>query len=353
MTKEQESETQSNAVTAMTASRQIIPGDVVNKATADLPNAQRSAIRRWHTYYVENAMTLKEAGTLIGVSDATASLIFRGKYEAKLDGVVSEIERFFELHDKRSQGRKLQFIPTTLTKKIWDVCDLAVEFQRIAFIFGDQQIGKSEALVAYKEAHNHGNTIYLEVPTGGALTHFITKLAEIFKISSQTRKADLRRRIIESFDDRMLLIVDEAHRCIPDGGKSHLPIQTVEFIREIFNERKCGVVLCATNVFRDAMEKGSVEKILRQTKRRRLCALQLPNSPTQEDLNTFAGAYGLPPSKGQARELEAKMIDAEALGMWLMLLRMASKLAAKRKQTMDWSHVLSAHDGLMKLEGKL
>lgn len=341
----------SNAVAAMNAAHNRIPGDVVNKATAELPDNQRSAIRRLHAYYAENELSMDETAKLINKTGAVVSLIFRGKYDAGLSSVVKEIEDFFELLDKRAQGRKLEFIKTDLTEKIWRVCDAAVEFQKIAFIFGDMQIGKTEALKAYQLAHNHGSTIYVSVPTGGALLNFLTVLARKLRISENLSITKLRERIISAFDDRMLLIVDEAHRCIRDSGNSTMPIQTIEFIREIFDEKACGVVICATNVFRDAMDSGPVEKILRQTKRRRLCALQLPNTPTRDDLNTFAAGYGLKPSFGLARDLEQKMVAAEALGMWLTLLRMGAKIAVQRKETFKWEHVLMADAGLKQLEG--
>lgn len=338
-----------SAITAMHAARQRVPGDIVNRATHNLPDNQRSAIRRLHAYYTEHDLSLTEAAKLIDLEGSTLSLIFNGRYPAKLDRVAAAIASFFELMDKRSQSRKLDFIHTTLTKRIWSICDSALEFQKVAFLFGDQQIGKTEALKAYQSTHNHGSTIYVEVPTGGGLLDFLTALAEALRISPAQRIAILRRRIINAFDDRMLLIVDEVHRAV-DAQASSRAIRTVEFIREIFNQRACGIVLCATNVFRDAMDQGELEKILRQLKRRRLCSLQLPNVPTQEDLNTFAAAYGLPPSNGEARKLEASMVDQEALGMWLTLLRMAAKIAAEAKQKLQWAHVLTAHAGLRTLE---
>lgn len=340
-----------NALAAMNAAPKIA-GDIVNKATADLPDNQRSAIRRLHAYYVENDLGIEDTAKLIRMSGTTLSLVFRGKYPADLENITSEIESFFELQEKRTAGRKIDFIPTRLTQRIWQVCDSALEFQRIAYIFGESQIGKTEALEAYTATHNHGSTVFLSVPTGGSLSHFMVKLCEKLRLSTALREADMRRRIIESFDDRMLLIVDEAHRCVPQSRFVDRKIQTIEFVREIFDERKCGVVICATKAFQEAMERGSLEKLLRQTKRRRLCALNLPDRPSRDDLNTFAAAYGLPASSGDARKLEDHIIDEEALGMWLTLLRMAAKLAAQRKHKLEWSHVLSAKAGLDLLEGK-
>jgi len=338
-----------NSIAALNNKQFKVPGDTVNKATAELPDNQRSAIRRFHAHYCENDLSLEEAAKLIRFSPTSLSLVFRGKYGGKLDNIVEEIESFFTLEEKRKHSRKLDFIKKDLSNSIWNICDLAREFQRIGFIFGDGQVGKSTALEEYTARNNHGSTIYVSMPTGGARGDFLNRLATKLRIGTQTRYYDLRRRIIESFDDRMLFIIDEGHQAIPQKGvNSPMCIQSIEFIREIFNESKCGVVICATNVFEKAMEDGPLSKILAQTRRRRLCVKHLPNKPSQKDLNTFAAAYGLPPSSGAARDLESEMIDNEALGMWLLLLRMARKLAGNK--TMQWAHVLSANAGMKDLE---
>ncbi len=327
-----------------------ISGDVVNRATQDLPDNQRSAIRRLHAHYVEHNLTLAETGKLIDYSDATITTLFRGKFEGSLDNVTLAIRKFFELLDERSTSKKLPFITTDLTQRIWRVCGSALEFQKIAFIFGDQQIGKTEALKAYRDAHNHGSTIYVRMPTGGALGNFLIEMAPTLRIGENYSISRLREKLKSAFDDRMLLIVDEAHACIKEHGRSQRSVETIDFIREIFDEKQCGVVICATNVFRDAMDGGNLYKILRQTKRRRLCSLQLPATPSQNDLNTFAAAYGLPPSKDETRVLEQRLVNDEALGMWLTLLRMGAKVATKRKERMNWNHVLLAEAGLRDLE---
>lgn len=327
-----------------------IAGDIVNRATAELPDHQRSAIRRLHAHYMEKRLTLGETGDLIGYSDATISTLFRGKFEGSLENVVEKIVRFFKIEDERSTSRRLPFIETSLTRRIWKVCANALEFQKIGFIFGDQQIGKTAALKAYRDAHNHGSTIYVRMPTGGAMGNFLIELARELRIGENYSVTRLRERVKGAFDDRMLLIVDEAHACIKEHGRSQRSVETIDFIREIFDEKECGVVICATNVFRDAMDTGNLYRILRQTKRRRLCSLQLPATPSQGDLDAFAAAYKLPPSKDEAREIEGRLVQNEALGMWLTLLRMAAKLAAKRQEKMNWHHVILANAALRDLE---
>lgn len=340
------------AIAAMQRKQQT-PGDVVYRATADLPEDQRSAIRRMHSIAVENDWSNAEVGEKLRVSDSAISLVFRGKYEAGLGNITKAMRDFIQLHDSRREGRKLAFIRTKLYDEMETICDKSRTYQKLSFFFGDSQIGKSENLKYYKESHNHGNTVYVEMPTGGALIHFLTKLCDIFKIGAQGRETDMRRRILSAFDDRMLLIVDEAHRCIPDRstGVPRTAIKTVDFIKELFNERQCGVVLCATNVFLKAINEGEWSRTLEQLWRRRWCARQLPAEPSREDLNIFADSYGLPPSAGAARDLEEEVIGQEALGRWLNLLRTAAVLAKTRKSPrMTWDHVHAARSGLLQME---
>jgi DNA transposition AAA+ family ATPase len=315
-----------------------------------LPDTQRAAIRRAHAYYFENDLGLDEMSERLRLSPTTLSMVFRGQYKAKVDSVVDTIVKFFELEDRRGSARKLPFIETDCSKKIFSVCQQAVEFQKMAFLFSDGQIGKSTALKEYQRTHNHGNTIYVETPTGGALTNFLAKLAVQFRLSPHQRRSDLRQRILKAFDDRMLLIVDEMHRCTPEGSMTSYGLQTIDFIKEIYNERGCGIVLCATNVFREQMEDGPMKKFFEQVQRRRLFKVQLLPVPSQKDLNTFSAAYGLPPSSGAARDLEKKLIAEDALGMWLTLLRMGAKVANERKKKMEWAHVMDAYAGVQALE---
>lgn len=343
-------EQNSAAIMAMQSRKFRIPGDVVNRATADLQDDHRSAIRWLHAHASENDLALPELAKLIRYDASTLYRVFYGKYEGRLDNVVQEISDFRRLHEERAKSKKLSFIETGLARKIWRICDAALEYQRVAFIFGDTQIGKTSALERYRDDHNHGSTILVRMPTGGAMTNFLEEMAIALRISPQSKEKELRRRILSAFDSRMLLIVDEAHQCVFGQGAAARPVRTIDFVRELFDKSGCGLVICATNVFRDEMETGRFAGLLKQTKRRRLAALQLPNIPLPSDLNTFAAAYGLEPAKDEAIKLQTEMLRDEGLGMWLTLLRMGAKIASKANKRMVWGHVIAAHAGLRKLE---
>lgn len=326
--------------------RFLIGGDHVFQATADLTDAQRSAIRWFHSYCAEKDIPLSEAAELIRYDASTLHRVFNGKYSGSMDNVCHQIAQFRKLEEERNKGRKLNFIHTSLTKQIWKFCDAALACQRIGFIYGDPQIGKTKSLLQYQVEHNHGSTVYVRMPTGGCQNDFIPEFAEAMKISPYTKTRHLKRRIINSFDSRMLLIVDEVHQCVLTNSPA---IKSLEFIRELFDASECGVVLCATNIFRKEVESGRLTAVFKQSVRRRLGALQLPNVSTRKDLNTFAAAYGLEPATGEALKLQTDMNIEEGLGMWLTILRMGAKIANISGKKLTWNHVIEAHTGLVEL----
>ena len=340
---------QSNALT--------IPGDVVNKATAAMKDDARSAIRWLHNYGVEHGLTteelaakLKQPGSNKTYSKDSVYQLLTGRRESGIENMVSAIESFREIIEKRASVKKTGFVETALTKRIFQVCETALTYQKINFIYGDSQIGKTTALEEYQRTHNHGETIYVRMPQGGCLSYFIVELAKALRMSPQLRREAARNRIISAFDDRMLLIVDEIHQVFIQG-ESRSSYSSLEFIREIHDRAKCGVIMSGTNVFRDMLLYGNHKKIMTQFERRSLVTLQLDPKPSSADLKTFAARYGLPPATGEALDLQTAVIAEHGLGKWMSYLQAGSRVAEKdpKSSTMAWTHVQTAYTAIQSL----
>lgn len=334
-----------------------IPGDTVNRATAALPDAERSAIRWLHSHALEQGWGTPEIAAKLRKKNGspydpnTIYQIFTGSHTAGKKQIAAEIEKLRATVTARAGTDALHYIETSLTKRIWKVCDNCLIYQRIAFIFGDSQIGKTTALAEYQRTHNHGSTILVRMPAAGKMGDFLRALAAQLRISHRLSTSELKTRIKAAFDDRMILIVDEAHQGMRYRSGRSYSTEPYEFLREIHDERRCGLVIAATNVFREEIETGRQAGVLEQLSRRRLVALQLPNTPTKADLDTFATAYGLPPATGEAAELQSHTIKDQALGVWLMLLRMTAGRCHRTGKTMTWEDVTHSNDMLRKLEG--
>ena len=236
--------------------------------------------------------------------------------------------------------------------------------QKIGYVFGDSQIGKTACFRHFQTQHNHGTTTLIEMPSGGSLSGLLYELGKELGMPVNIRTADLRRRILASFDSRMLLIIDEAHRAVHSGTRSRL--DALDFVRELWNRTQCGIVLSFTNEGRDALLRGPHAKSLEQLWRRRIQPLQLPSIPFADDLDRLATAYGLSPATDEVIKIETSLMDddgrtvkrshsdnplrlqqhvvtTEGLGVWLMILQDASDMARTQQRDITWGAVIKAY----------
>lgn len=346
--------------------------DVVAAATSDLDDRDRDALRWVAQYGRAKNLTHDEIAAKLRKPDGSAysgdSLYqaLTGRREPEqLKNLVAAIIKFRDIEEARAGQVESGFIATAISRRVFSACRRAFLRRKVVFIWGESQIGKTTALREYARTHNHGETIYVRMPTGGSLDSFMREVATVLGIPTGNRAEDLRRRIIECFDDRMLLIIDEAHECLSEHYSQKRGIRTLNYIREIFDRRGCGVVLSATNVFRDALLRGPHARNLRQLWLRGMAPLQLPDRPGKPDLAAFAAAYGLGPAPeeevavrvtyvdddGEERRqtlthtplaLQTKVIADFGLGRWNMILQEASDLARERRKTITWAAVVSA-----------
>jgi DNA transposition AAA+ family ATPase len=344
-----QAENHENAVVAMHDQKFKLPGDVVNKATAELPEEQRSLIRWLHAYACDRNLSMSDLAAKVRYDNSTLSRVFRGVYSGNYSDVCAAISRFKDLEEKRSTIRRAPFVTTSLSRRIFKILEAALTFQKVAFIYGESQIGKTTTLEEYQRMHNHGETIVVRMPAGGALGNFLKELAIALRISPEQKEWQLRQRIKRSFDDRMLLIVDQAHECFRSQYSNRSTLSLL-FVMEIFDYAKCGVVIVGTRTLRHELEAGRNKDILRQLGLRSLAGLQLPDKPSATNLNEFAAHYGLPAAEGEALMLQSEIIRDQGLGKWCTVLQAASRIAAKEGKKLTWAHVIRADAGLKSLE---
>jgi DNA transposition AAA+ family ATPase len=327
-----------------------VPGYKVFEVTKDLPEAQQLAVRWLHGHYYDNALSLGEVGKLISYDPGTVSKVFHGKYEGDLASVAKAIERYRRLSEERAAHKKAPYIKTSLYREIEQCCQAALNYQKIVFIYGESQVGKTAALKKYAEDHNHGETIYVEMPPGGSLTNFLAVLAGKMRFTAENRSDNTMMKIYKGLGPNNLVIVDEASRALQARTYGGSALKTMDFLRAVHDNTGCGMVLCGTNVFREQMEDRSLGKFLNQFNRRCLLRRQLPDLPSRADLNAFARHYELDAASGEALDLQKRIVRDHGLGVWLTTMTAAARKATKEGKAMTWDHVLNAHAFLRKLE---
>lgn len=351
-----------NATLAMQAIKYRISGDVVNKATADADDETRSALRWLHSFGAYGNYSLDEIASLLKQDNGkpySRDSVYqaltgrRAESGASLAPFVAAVQRLRKIEEARAGSNRAPFVETLLTRRIWKICETALNFQRIAFIYGASQIGKSTALEEYQRTHNHGETIYVRMPARGSLGEFTRWLAKSLRISQGLKEWQIKERIFSAIDDRMLLIVDQCHECFRSNNYGERSIASLLFVMEIFDRCKCGIVLVGTTEFERGVTDSRFAGTLRQLTRRGLPRpLRLPDKPTADNLNEFAAAYGLRPATDKAAALQADTIRDHDLGIWLTTMQAAQKIASKRKAHMSWDHVIAAHAAFLSIGGE-
>ena len=345
------------------ARRFTISGDVIARAVAELPDAEREAIKWLAGYCTAKNISHREVATSLKKKDGepyhpdSLYQAFTGRREpGQLAPLVEAIEAFRKQVEENSVRLETEFIEHTWTRKIEAYCDKARHRRKIGLIYGESQIGKTTTLIVYKERHNHGETIYVRMPTRASLGAVMVELALVLNISTQLKGVQLRRAILNCFDERMLLIVDEAH----EGSVSAL-----NFCREIHDRRKCGVIFSGTNVLRQTLSSGADAKNFRQLLLRGLPPLLLPAQLAPRDLAEFARAYDLGPASedevgarlnyvddaGKERtstvtiapaKLQDQVVTRDGLGRWCAILQEARELAKEKRRPITWGGVIAA-----------
>lgn len=356
--------------------RFTIAAHKIMEATADLPDRERNALRWAHSYCVAKNISHAELGAKLKQPNGDAyskdSLYhaFTGGREAdQLKNMVAAIESLRRIEEERADLVDSGYLHTSISKRVWRVCRRALLRKRIGFIFGDTQIGKTEAVEAYRKVpeHNHGQTKYFRFPSGGAYGDVLREMALMLGLPTGNNGTDMRREIIDSFDEHMLLIADEImeSQSMTTGSVKRY-LRTINFLREIHDRKKCGVVLIGTNVFRDAMLHSKEARNLRQTIGRGLPFEQLPRSLGRADLNMFSKAFGLGPAPDEEISVRITVVDDAdgterqetikknpltlqtevnadvGVGRWKLILQEASDLAREARRPITWGAVIKA-----------
>jgi DNA transposition AAA+ family ATPase len=334
-----------------------IPGDTVKvelgklREAGKISEADEAAVWWLYSYAKDHKWSLADAAEAIGYDTSTVHRLFNGTYGAKLDKVVEAILRFRKVAIERAKRKDIGYIETSTWRKVSAICDSAFYDALPAFIYGASQIGKTEALEEYTRRNNHGQTRYLRMPAAPTFTYFVKILAEACYISHRQQHDVMRQRIMNVLDKRNLLIVDEVHLAIITATDITSK-KVMEFLREVYDRTKCGIVLCGTKVFRDEFERGRLNTVFDQFRRRGMLELQLPDAPPKSDIVKIAASFELAPPDEATLEIIQAMLKESGIGKYIKFLQYAHGVSVSRKEKLGWGHFTDAYEGVRQLSSK-
>lgn len=252
------------------------------------------------------------------------------------------------------------FLETQLFCEIRTYVERARSLWKVGFVIGQNAAGKTTAVQQIERA-DHRVTV-ARMPEGGHLSAFLQEMARKLGLGDRQTVRDLSARIIAEFSAGDVLVIDEADECFR-ARSPLLGSKTLAFIRRLFDEARCAVVLVMDPAGFSRLRKVEPSDPLRRLYSRRAAPLHLPPF-FAEDLDLFARQYQLPPAPDQEitvrfRSAEGKEIEhtdnprrvqnaicgshREGLFVWLGLLREAADLARSQRKDISWAAVLKTH----------
>ena len=333
-----------------------IPGDQVLKsiksleALGEIDSDGANNIMWLYNFAKANSLSYSALGRAVGLDGSTINRLFTANYQAGYTGLMAKIAKFRMLTEERQAKRDIGFIETSTWRKIEAVCRNALIEQMPSFIYGASQIGKTTCLREFARRNNHGTTKYLRMPAATTFSHFIATLAKACFINPHDRITVIRDRIIDALDSRNLLIIDEFHQALCTVSDS-LAAKIVEYIREIYDRAGCGIVLAATRIGEEELERGRQHMIYDQLRRRGMTKLVLPDMPPLDDIYLIAEAHGLPRPPADTLKVIKEMLATSGLGMYCKYLAAAEAMCNKRQTALTWDAFGAVWDGMRALSG--
>ena len=306
---------------------------------------------------VEHGRSLKlnqaRLGETIGFDGSVVSRLISGTYPTEIDEMVGRIDLHRRLLAQEAVDQERPICDTWVLDQIAVTCTMTRNARCITVLTGRSHTGKTTGAQVYTRRNNHGQTIYVRMPPGGAPRMFLIALARACGISARNAYDQLRDRLLAFFKPGMLLIVDEIHQTII-GRKFQQT--TLELIRDVRDLAGCGVVLCGTPVFDDAFRDEKTERFLQQISERAPIRRRLPDTAPWGDVEMILNAYGLPPASREKLDPQhhasplaiiKERMAKNGLGQLTEFLLIAKEPAKKRKELFGWFHVVGT-DAMLK-----
>ncbi len=292
----------------------------------------------FHQHILDDKIGWKEAAQAIDYDNSTLHRVLKGNYEGNWANILKAIRSYRRIQQERRTIQKQEFIENSVTKLTFAALDYAVANNSITMIVGESRMGKTTSALVWKERNNHGRSVYVVAPAYGGTRALMMDIAAAVGVNRNQSIGQMHQAILRAFNKNRILIVDEAHRLLPNDRRIN-PVN-LEILRDLHDRSGCGLALLATQRFDVELKKS--EYMFEQLLGRIGMPVRLPRKLKEADIAPLLRQYVSRPS---ARTMEAAMQVANELGRLGILvetLKVASRIAAKSGDHVNEGHFLKA-----------
>lgn len=302
------------------------------------PEEARGLLLWFHQHVLDAGMTMADAGKAIQYDGSTVFRVLKGTYEGSMEKVCSAIESYKRIAEERSTIQANQIVENSITRMIGAGLDYALSNNSITLIIGESRMGKTESAKLWRDANNHGTSVFVTAPPVGGTKVLMQRLAMAVGVNKNKSVADIFDAVTRSFNKNRILIVDEAHRLVPNDRRGSAV--NIEILRDLHDQTGCALALIATQRFSDELQKSSYQ--FEQILGRIGMPIRLRRTIPLKDIKPIVEQYLPEPSKELMDQCGAIANEQGRLGILVETLKVSSRIAAKAKQALTEEHFFKA-----------
>ncbi len=159
----------------------------------------------------------------------------------------------------------------------------------------------------------------------------------------------LMESLHRGFNGNRILIVDEAHRLMPNDSRTFNPAH-IELLRDLHDQTHCALALIATARFSERLRSGAYQ--FEQLIGRIGMPIRLPKTVGKADVLPILSQYLPTPTPAITSELIAIANKPGRLGIVSETLKVASRIAAKANKPLTEEHIIRAIELRKKMSGE-
>ncbi len=305
----------------------------------------------FHQHILDEGLGWTAACEAVGYDKSTVFRILKGTYTGSWENITRAIRSYKKISTERSTIQRTEFVENSVSRLVYGGLDYAVANNSITLIEGESGIGKTISARNWKEANNHGRSVYVTAPVLGGTKGLLRVICAAIGANKNQNMPQMLDSIWRGFNQHRILIIDEAQRLLPTDRRSN-PV-LVEFLRDLHDQRGNALALIATSRLSESLKKSEYQ--FEQVLGRIGMPVRLPRKLKAEDFVPVLRQYLKAPSKRLVETAEiivnSKVIDGDSandLGRMRVLgeiLKMASRIAAKDRNAqgmMVEEHVFKA-----------
>lgn len=303
-------------------SRINIPFNLANWKGLDEETTEQ--LSWFHQHALEAGLSWKDCEEALNYSQTTIWRALKGEYSGDLTKVIDAIRGYRSIIAERSAIKHAAFCESRLTRLVTGGLSYALANNSITRITGESRMGKTASAKYWRDQNNHGRTVFVTAPAYGGAKALLKEIAMCLGINRNLSSPQMHESILRAFNSNRMLIVDEAHRLLPNDYRSN-PV-LVEILRDIHDRTGCGLAILTTERFNRSMEKSSYQ--YEQVLGRIGMPVQLPREILWSDIKPIVNQYATAPADLQS-ELVKIANSPGRLGILCEILKFSSRIAEK------------------------